>query len=115
LNEFKYENKITEIYGFVNYNQYFLRFEDYSFNIENINIKTGNIYYVKGLFCHFSTYEDYMNNSEHNNLSKIINDFINLDEKIKKNISNSDIRHEDQYGFVLLCYGDLKKHVFHYK
>ncbi len=71
MNEFKYENKISEIYGFINYNQNFLRFEEYSFNIENIIIKTGNIYYVKGLLCHFSTYEDFLNCSELNNLSNI--------------------------------------------
>ncbi len=54
----------------MNYNQSYLRFEDYSFNIENINIKTGNIYYIKGLLCHFSTYEDFMNCTEINNISK---------------------------------------------
>ena len=66
-----YNDYYSTIYGFYELNSLtpFLRFEDYSFDLNNCKIKSGREFYMKGLIYHYC----------------IIDDFINIDiEKISK-------------------------------
>lgn len=103
INDFKYDNTIREIYGFydLNSNNNFLRFEDYSFDLNNFNQKTGTVFYVKGLIAHFSTIESFQKISN----QEQINNHIQLK-------SGDGI--EEHISFVLLFFGDLKNYLFCY-
>lgn len=63
MNEFKYNKHYHTVYGFYDLtsDNNFIRFEDYSFNLDHYYQTSGNSFYVKVLFVHFPTIEEYNN------------------------------------------------------
>lgn len=99
LNEFRFNNKISNIYGFYEQNNISnLFFEDYSFNIDKLNITSGKIYFLKGILYHCSTLEAFETLNEED-LNEISNRFIENKENI----------------FIIICFMDLKKYSFRYQ
>jgi len=93
LEKFKYLDSFIEVFGFYEQdNSLLLKFEDFSFNLKNINFDTANTYSLSGLMLHCSTYESF------NLLSSF--DFNKI------NINSS---------FLLVSFLDLKSYDFRFK
>lgn len=99
LNEFRFNNKISNIYGFYEQNNISnLFFEDYSFNLNKLNITSGKIYFLNGILYHCATLEAFETLNEED-LNEISNKFIDNKENI----------------FIIICFMDLKKYSFRYQ
>ena len=103
INEFKYNDYFGKIYGFYELNSLtpFLRFEDYSFDLNNCHIKSGREFYMTGLLYHHSL----IDNFNTLDIEKISYLYLILDKIIRDS--------EQNYSFVLVIFGDLKDYKFH--
>ena len=63
IDTYKFDDYVGTLYGFyeISSTSTFLRFEDYSFDLKNCHVTSGKEYYLKGLFYHVATYENFSN------------------------------------------------------
>lgn len=112
LEKLKYNNTLVEIFGVYDISEIpFLKFEDYSFDRNNVNFTNGKSFYLSGLIYHCSTVEDFniftncIDKGDNGSYQKKSDEFISELVNITNDMNPS---------FIVVTYLDLKHFEFRY-